>query len=52
MGALFDYFAALSDEMAAGTIDELGGPAAGPQPFKTVSIKGMDPVVSRRGSPR
>jgi hypothetical protein len=47
MGALFDYFAADSDEQAASTIDRLGGPAAD-EPggaFDTVAVKGIDPVV-------
>jgi hypothetical protein len=49
MGALFDYFAADSDEEAASTIDRLGGPGAASdasaRTFDTVSAKGIDPVV-------
>ena len=53
MGALFDYFAASSDEQAATAIDRPAGPempddrpgAPHPDPFDTVSVKGIDPVV-------
>jgi hypothetical protein len=46
VGVLFDYFAASSDEVAAGIIDLPGGPATGAgRSFDTVSGNGIDPVV-------
>ena len=46
MGVLFDYFAAPSDELAATTIDVLGGPDGDSElQFETVPLKGLDPVV-------
>jgi hypothetical protein len=46
VGVLFDYFAASSDEVAAGAIDLPGGPAAGGGgSFDTVPGNGIDPVV-------
>jgi hypothetical protein len=46
VGVLFHYFAASSDEVAAGVIDLLGGPVTGAgRSFDTVSGNGIDPVV-------
>ncbi len=58
VGVLCDYFTAPSDEVAAGTIDWLGGPSRpdaemrrllrrgrGPEPLPTVDFGGVEPTV-------
>jgi hypothetical protein len=51
MSSGFDYFSAVSDETAAGTVNLPGGPgapladSAGESSFDTVHVQGIDPLV-------